>query len=136
VGRELAAKVRVCRSALQRGRRLHRAKGIIIADTKFEFGVDDKGALYLIDEILTPDSSRFWPAAIRVGPPSFDKQIVRNWLETQPWSKHRMALPPGAEATSKYRKPSASGGRVAEPSREADVNSRRCPWNHNVRRAR
>ena len=71
-----------------------RGKGIIIADTKFEFGVDGAGKLYLIDEILTPDSSRFWPAAeYRTGtsPPSFDKQIVRNWLETQPWNKKHPA---------------------------------------------
>jgi phosphoribosylaminoimidazole-succinocarboxamide synthase len=67
-----------------------RTKGIIIADTKFEFGVNGAGKLYLIDEILTPDSSRFWPASeyrVGVSPPSFDKQIVRNWLETQPWNK-------------------------------------------------
>jgi phosphoribosylaminoimidazole-succinocarboxamide synthase len=67
-----------------------KSRGIIIADTKFEFGTDDKGALVLIDEILTPDSSRFWPASeyrIGMSPPSFDKQIVRNWLETQPWNK-------------------------------------------------
>ena len=66
------------------------SKGIIIADTKFEFGTDSAGKLYLIDEVLTPDSSRFWPAdQYRVGmsPPSFDKQIVRDWLETQPWNK-------------------------------------------------
>lgn len=65
-------------------------KGIIIADTKFEFGVDEQGQLYLIDEALTPDSSRFWPAeAYQVGsnPPSFDKQIVRDWLETSGWDK-------------------------------------------------
>ena len=65
-------------------------KGIIIADTKFEFGLDDKGVLHLMDEVLTPDSSRFWPAdSYRVGisPPSFDKQFVRDWLETQPWDK-------------------------------------------------
>ena len=63
------------------------AKGIIIADTKFEFGTDEAGKLFLIDEILTPDSSRFWPASeyrTGISPPSFDKQIVRNWLETQP----------------------------------------------------
>ena len=66
------------------------SKGIIIADTKFEFGTDAAGKLFLIDEVLTPDSSRFWPAdQYRVGmsPPSFDKQIVRDWLETQPWNK-------------------------------------------------
>jgi phosphoribosylaminoimidazole-succinocarboxamide synthase len=67
-----------------------RGKGIIIADTKFEFGTDAAGTLYLIDEALTPDSSRFWPAdQYRVGmsPPSFDKQFVRDWLETQKWNK-------------------------------------------------
>jgi len=66
------------------------SKGIIIADTKFEFGVDDSGKLYLIDEALTPDSSRFWPAeSYRVGsnPPSFDKQFVRDWLEASGWNK-------------------------------------------------
>jgi phosphoribosylaminoimidazole-succinocarboxamide synthase len=65
-------------------------KGIIIADTKFEFGVDSAGKLYLIDEALTPDSSRFWPAdQYRVGsnPPSFDKQFVRDWLESSGWNK-------------------------------------------------
>jgi phosphoribosylaminoimidazole-succinocarboxamide synthase len=65
-------------------------KGIIIADTKFEFGVDEAGKLYLIDEALTPDSSRFWPAdQYRVGsnPPSFDKQFVRDWLESSGWNK-------------------------------------------------
>ena len=87
-----------------------RTKGIIIADTKFEFGVDDSGKLFLIDEILTPDSSRFWPAAeyrTGISPPSFDKQIVRNWLETQPWNKKAPApkLPPEvlANTTAKYR---------------------------------
>jgi phosphoribosylaminoimidazole-succinocarboxamide synthase len=67
-----------------------RAQGIIIADTKFEFGTDAAGKLYLIDEALTPDSSRFWPADLyRVGtsPPSFDKQYVRDWLEAQKWNK-------------------------------------------------
>ena len=65
-------------------------RGIIIADTKFEFGQDKTGKLYLIDEALTPDSSRFWPKSqYRVGtnPPSFDKQFVRNWLEAQKWNK-------------------------------------------------
>ncbi len=66
------------------------SKGIIIADTKFEFGVDEAGKLYLIDEALTPDSSRFWPAEqYKVGsnPPSFDKQFVRDWLENSGWNK-------------------------------------------------
>jgi phosphoribosylaminoimidazole-succinocarboxamide synthase len=66
------------------------AKGIIIADTKFEFGQDETGTLYLIDEVLTPDSSRFWPAdqySPGHNPPSYDKQFVRDWLETQDWDK-------------------------------------------------
>ncbi len=69
-------------------------RGIIIADTKFEFGVDGTGKLYLIDEALTPDSSRFWPAdEYRVGsnPPSFDKQFVRDWLEASGWNKRAPA---------------------------------------------
>lgn len=66
------------------------ARGIIIADTKFEFGLDDDGALVLIDEVLTPDSSRFWPAETwqpGASPPSFDKQFVRDYLETLDWNK-------------------------------------------------
>ncbi len=65
-------------------------RGIIIADTKFEFGVDDAGVLYLIDEVLTPDSSRFWPAdeyQVGISPPSFDKQYIRDYLETLDWNK-------------------------------------------------
>jgi phosphoribosylaminoimidazole-succinocarboxamide synthase len=65
-------------------------KGIIIADTKFEFGLDKNGVVHLIDEILTPDSSRFWPAAsyqVGMSPPSFDKQLVRDWLDAQDWNK-------------------------------------------------
>jgi len=65
-------------------------RGIIIADTKFEFGLDRDGRLLLIDEVLTPDSSRFWPAdQYKVGsnPPSFDKQFVRDWLESSGWNK-------------------------------------------------
>ncbi len=67
-----------------------RTRGIIIADTKFEFGTDAAGQLYLIDEALTPDSSRFWPASQYVvgsSPPSFDKQFVRDWLEAHGWDK-------------------------------------------------
>jgi phosphoribosylaminoimidazole-succinocarboxamide synthase len=67
-----------------------RTRGIIIADTKFEFGADAHGKLYLIDEALTPDSSRFWPASqyvVGTSPPSFDKQFVRDWLEAQGWDK-------------------------------------------------
>jgi len=65
-------------------------RGIIIADTKFEFGIDTNGQIRLMDEVLTPDSSRFWPAEdyeVGMSPPSFDKQFVRDWLETQPWDK-------------------------------------------------
>jgi phosphoribosylaminoimidazole-succinocarboxamide synthase len=65
-------------------------RGIIIADTKFEFGLDDEGKIYLIDEVLTPDSSRFWPAdqyRPGISPPSFDKQFVRDYLETLDWNK-------------------------------------------------
>ena len=85
-------------------------RGIIIADTKFEFGTDVDGKVYLIDEILTPDSSRFWPTAqyqVGMSPPSFDKQFVRDWLEKQPWNKKAPAprLPADiiAKTTEKYR---------------------------------
>jgi phosphoribosylaminoimidazole-succinocarboxamide synthase len=86
-----------------------RGRGIIIADTKFEFGVDETGQLTLIDEVLTPDSSRFWPAdTYRVGtsPPSFDKQFVRDYLETLDWNKKAPGpkLPPEiiARTSEKY----------------------------------
>jgi len=87
-----------------------RGRGIIIADTKFEFGLDDQGTLYLIDEILTPDSSRFWPAEQwRPGasPPSFDKQFVRDYLETLDWNKQapgpRLPAEIIARTAAKYR---------------------------------
>ena len=67
-----------------------RNRGIIIADTQFEFGLDDQGHLFLIDEVLTPDSSRFWPVRewrLGTSPPSFDKQFVRDYLETLDWDK-------------------------------------------------
>ena len=86
------------------------ARGIIIADTKFEFGLDAAGTLTLIDEVLTPDSSRFWPAATwRVGtsPPSFDKQYVRDYLETLNWDKRapgpRLPAEIIARTADKYR---------------------------------
>jgi len=100
VGAELSAKVRAVSIRLYSEAAAYaKTRGIIIADTKFEYGLDDKGGLVLIDEILTPDSSRFWPVSeYRTGtsPPSFDKQIVRDWLETQPWNKQAPApkLPP------------------------------------------
>jgi len=91
-GEELATTLRkrsveVYRRAAERAR----ARGILLADTKFEWGLTPSGELLLIDEVLTPDSSRFWPAdSYRAGcnPPSFDKQFVRDWLESTPWDKN------------------------------------------------
>jgi phosphoribosylaminoimidazole-succinocarboxamide synthase len=91
IGAPLAARVRDTAVALYEFAAAHASsRGIIIADTKFEFGVDESGTLTLIDEALTPDSSRFWPAeTYRPGasPPSFDKQFVRDYLETLDWNK-------------------------------------------------
>jgi phosphoribosylaminoimidazole-succinocarboxamide synthase len=95
LGKALAAQVRDVSIAIYRDcAEYASARGIIIADTKFELGLDDDGRLHLIDEVLTPDSSRFWPAdQYRPGtsPPSFDKQFVRDYLETLDWDK----TPPG-----------------------------------------
>jgi phosphoribosylaminoimidazole-succinocarboxamide synthase len=94
VGADLATQARdLSLNIYEAGRDYARQRGIIIADTKFEFGVSD-GKLILIDEVLTPDSSRFWPAdqyAPGKGQPSFDKQFVRDYLETLDWNK----TPPG-----------------------------------------
>jgi phosphoribosylaminoimidazole-succinocarboxamide synthase len=91
VGRGVAEQVRASALALYRYAAEHaRARGIIIADTKFEFGLDEAGHLTLIDEALTPDSSRFWPVdtySVGTSPPSFDKQFVRDYLETLSWDK-------------------------------------------------
>jgi phosphoribosylaminoimidazole-succinocarboxamide synthase len=91
VGAELAAEIRRMTLALYAEAADYASRqGILIADTKFEFGLDARGTLHLMDEVLTPDSSRFWPAdgyAVGISPPSFDKQFVRDWLETQPWDK-------------------------------------------------
>jgi phosphoribosylaminoimidazole-succinocarboxamide synthase len=91
IGEELATRVRDLAIEIYRsGAEYALTKGIIIADTKFEFGLDDDGKLYLIDEVLTPDSSRFWPAdqyQVGISPPSFDKQFVRDYLETIDWDK-------------------------------------------------
>ncbi len=91
LGAELAEKVRTLSLTIYRQAAEYAAeRGIIIADTKLEFGFDSNRELYLIDEVLTPDSSRFWPAdSYRTGisPPSFDKQFVRDYLETQDWNK-------------------------------------------------
>jgi len=105
VGAELAARVRAVSIQLYSEAAAYaKTRGIIIADTKFEFGTDEAGKLYLIDEILTPDSSRFWPASeyrTGISPPSFDKQIVRDWLETQPWNKKAPAPRLPAEVLKK-----------------------------------
>jgi phosphoribosylaminoimidazole-succinocarboxamide synthase len=111
IGAPLAAQVRDTSLALYRFAAEHASRrGIIIADTKFEFGVDRAGRLTLIDEVLTPDSSRFWPAdTYREGasPPSFDKQFVRDFLETLDWNKRAPGpkLPPEviARTSEKYR---------------------------------
>ena len=96
IGPELAGKIRDISIALYKAAAaIALKKGIIIADTKFEFGLDAKGQLVLMDEVLTPDSSRYWPAdqyAVGSNPPSYDKQFLRDWLETaqvngQPWDK-------------------------------------------------
>ena len=91
VGADLAAQLRdVTLRLYAEAAEFAAGKGIIIADTKFEFGLDEDERLHLMDEVLTPDSSRFWPAdayAEGISPPSFDKQFVRDWLETQPWDK-------------------------------------------------
>ena len=91
IGKEIAARVKEISIKLyQEASAFALTKGIIIADTKFEFGVDDKNNLVLIDEILTPDSSRFWPLdQYREGAcqPSFDKQFIRDWLESSGWNK-------------------------------------------------
>ena len=91
IGAPLAARVRdVSLRLYTAAARYAESKDILIADTKFEFGLDPAGTLHLIDEALTPDSSRFWPRnlyAIDVSPPSFDKQFVRDWLESMNWDK-------------------------------------------------
>ena len=110
LGRELAERVRAASLALYEEAAVYAAaRGIIIADTKFEFGLDEAGTLTLIDEVLTPDSSRFWPAdQYQPGsnPPSFDKQYVRDWLEASGWNKKAPApkLPPEviAKTAEKY----------------------------------
>jgi phosphoribosylaminoimidazole-succinocarboxamide synthase len=111
IGPALAAQVRDAALRLYSEAAAYaRTRGIIIADTKFEFGLDSAGLLYLIDEVLTPDSSRFWPAdTYKVGtsPASFDKQFVRDYLETLDWNKQAPGpkLPAEilAKTTAKYR---------------------------------
>ena len=101
LGEDLASKVKDHAIAIYNYGVQHASKrGIIIADTKFEFGLDEDGALYLIDEVLTPDSSRFWAMEdyhLGISPPSFDKQYLRDYLETLDWDKTE----PGPELPSK-----------------------------------
>ena len=91
VGKDLAEQVRDATLAIYKWAAAYAAeRGIIIADTKFEFGTDENGKLYVMDEMLTPDSSRFWPAEhykVGISPPSYDKQFVRDYLETLDWNK-------------------------------------------------
>jgi phosphoribosylaminoimidazole-succinocarboxamide synthase len=105
VGAQLAAQVRdVSIRLYTEAADFAATRGVIIADTKFEFGVDAQNNLLLIDEILTPDSSRFWPAAeyrVGISPPSFDKQIIRDWLETTTWDKKPPAPTPPPDVLAK-----------------------------------
>ena len=122
IGTELAQCVRSLAIRIYtEGAAYARQRGIIIADTKFEFGLDEQGKLYLIDEVMTPDSSRFWPATeyrTGISPPSFDKQFVRDYLESLAWNKQPPAprLPAAiiARTSEKYREALA---RITGPAR-------------------
>jgi phosphoribosylaminoimidazole-succinocarboxamide synthase len=111
MGQDLAEQVRDASLKLYKEAASYaKGRGIIIADTKFEFGIDKAGTLYLIDEVLTPDSSRFWPVdqyQVGISPPSFDKQYVRDYLETLDWDKKAPAPVLPAEVAeycaAKYR---------------------------------
>ena len=107
IGGDLAERVRSATLALYRDAAEYAARrGILIADTKFEFGLDAAGQMYVMDEMLTPDSSRFWPAGeYRVGssPPSYDKQFVRDYLETLDWNKQAPGPHIPAEIIEKTR---------------------------------
>ncbi|MDT4290063.1 phosphoribosylaminoimidazolesuccinocarboxamide synthase [Methylomonas sp. MO1] len=115
MGEELAGKVRDASLQLYTTAADYaRERGIIIADTKFEFGLDGDGTLYLIDEALTPDSSRFWPVEqyqVGISPPSFDKQYLRDYLETLDWNK----TAPGPKL------PEEVSRKCAEKYREAEL---------------
>ncbi|MBL3527282.1 MAG: phosphoribosylaminoimidazolesuccinocarboxamide synthase [gamma proteobacterium endosymbiont of Lamellibrachia anaximandri] len=114
IGQDLAGQVRdLSLGIYTEAADFAREKGIIIADTKFEFGLDDNGTVHLIDEVLTPDSSRFWPASEYrpgISPPSFDKQFVRDYLETLDWDKN----PPGPELPQEIIRKTAEKYREAE----------------------
>lgn len=115
VGRDMAAEVRRASIGVYDHAAEHaRGRGIIIADTKFEFGLDGDGRMRLMDEVLTPDSSRFWPASeyrTGISPPSFDKQFVRDYLETLDWDKK----PPGPKLPAEIIE--ATAERYREASR-------------------
>jgi phosphoribosylaminoimidazole-succinocarboxamide synthase len=114
LGRQLAEQVReVSLRTYAECAAYARERGIIVADTKLELGVDEAGRLHLIDELLTPDSSRFWPADQYhpgISPPSFDKQFVRDYLETLDWDK----TPPGPELPPEIIEKTAAKYREAE----------------------
>ena len=105
IGKELAAEVRAKAIQLYSEAAAYAAtRGIIICDTKFEFGLDENGTLTLMDEVLTPDSSRFWPAnqyQVGTNPPSFDKQFIRDWLEQSGWNKQAPAPKVPADVIAK-----------------------------------
>jgi phosphoribosylaminoimidazole-succinocarboxamide synthase len=124
IGRERAEQVREVSIRLYTEAAAHAlTRGIVIADTKFEFGLDEQGTLTLMDEVLTPDSSRFWPLASYVegqNPPSYDKQYLRDWLEQvrvagQPWNKQAPApaLPPEVVAATVERYQAAASALMA-----------------------
>ena len=110
-GEDIATQLRdITLELYRRASEFAATKGIIIADTKFEFGLDENGTIRLMDEVCTPDSSRFWPADqynVGMSPPSFDKQFVRDWLEEQPWDHQPPApvLPEeiATKTSDKYR---------------------------------
>lgn len=105
IGKELAAEARAKAIQLYSEAAAYAAtRGIIICDTKFEFGLDENGTLTLMDEVLTPDSSRFWPAnqyQVGTNPPSFDKQFIRDWLEQSGWNKQAPAPKVPADVIAK-----------------------------------
>jgi phosphoribosylaminoimidazole-succinocarboxamide synthase len=121
IGAELAAQVRDASLRIYGESAAYAlGRGIIIADTKFEFGLDDDGRLHLIDEVLTPDSSRFWPAdqyQPGISPPSFDKQFVRDYLETLDWDK----TAPGPDLPQSIIERTAAKYREAEERLTGDL---------------
>ena len=121
IGAELAAQVRDASLRIYGESAAYAlGRGIIIADTKFEFGLDDDGHLHLIDEVLTPDSSRFWPAdqyQPGISPPSFDKQFVRDYLETLDWNK----TAPGPDLPQSIIERTAAKYREAEERLTGDL---------------